>query len=107
MLQGGQEYVFCSGNSCFFYSGGRRHTRCSRDWSSDVCSSDLEVALPAFEFSADVSEGVGIFRRHPVLKIRMPVVPLLEKPRRAQTELAEPAFAILAPGHQADRKSVV
>src|SRR2546422_4304391 len=26
----------------FFFSSRRRHTRCSRDWSSDVCSSDLE-----------------------------------------------------------------
>src|SRR6266550_3847797 len=32
-------------NNCymffFFFSSRRRHTRCSRDWSSDVCSSDL------------------------------------------------------------------
>src|SRR4030043_693455 len=29
-------------NACFFFfSSRRRHTRCSRDWSSDVCSSDL------------------------------------------------------------------
>src|SRR5690606_39400903 len=28
----------------FFFSSRRRHTRFSRDWSSDVCSSDL-VAL--------------------------------------------------------------
>src|SRR5690606_37974608 len=27
----------------FFFSSRRRHTRFSRDWSSDVCSSDLEV----------------------------------------------------------------
>src|SRR5205809_2736875 len=27
----------------FFFSSRRRHTRCSRDWSSDVCSSDLDV----------------------------------------------------------------
>src|SRR2546422_5578018 len=27
--------------SFFFFSSRRRHTRCSRDWSSDVCSSDL------------------------------------------------------------------
>src|SRR3989449_9391513 len=27
----------------FFFSSRRRHTRCSRDWSSDVCSSDLNV----------------------------------------------------------------
>src|SRR5216684_7845141 len=28
-------------DSFFFFSSRRRHTRCSRDWSSDVCSSDL------------------------------------------------------------------
>src|SRR5207245_7728664 len=27
--------------SLFFFSSRRRHTRCYRDWSSDVCSSDL------------------------------------------------------------------
>src|SRR2546429_1957124 len=27
----------------FFFSSRRRHTRCSRDWSSDVCSSDLAI----------------------------------------------------------------
>src|SRR5207245_9238884 len=27
--------------SDFFFSSRRRHTRCYRDWSSDVCSSDL------------------------------------------------------------------
>src|SRR3989337_3113851 len=26
---------------CFLFSSRRRHTRCYRDWSSDVCSSDL------------------------------------------------------------------
>src|SRR5690606_39911654 len=28
----------------FFFSSRRRHTRFSRDWSSDVCSSDLTVS---------------------------------------------------------------
>src|SRR6266496_4198356 len=27
----------------FFFSSRRRHTRSLRDWSSDVCSSDLEI----------------------------------------------------------------
>src|SRR5690625_7355846 len=27
---------------CFFFSSRRRHTRWPRDWSSDVCSSDLK-----------------------------------------------------------------
>src|SRR5256884_5546350 len=33
--------------SVFFFSSRRRHTRCSRDWSSDVCSSDLREMLVA------------------------------------------------------------
>src|SRR6266498_2837107 len=35
---------------CFFFSSRRRHTRCGRDWSSDVCSSDLvdlKLLVPA------------------------------------------------------------
>src|SRR5207245_5531131 len=31
----------------FFFSSRRRHTRCYRDWSSDVCSSDLTVLASA------------------------------------------------------------
>src|SRR6266550_9559208 len=36
----------------FFFSSRRRHTRCSRDWSSDVCSSDLsfEIYTPPYLF---------------------------------------------------------
>src|SRR2546422_1699767 len=39
----------------FFFSSRRRHTRCSRDWSSDVCSSDLMV--PIEDVSKMVHEG--------------------------------------------------
>src|SRR5207249_9164544 len=35
----------------FFFSSRRRHTRSKRDWSSDVCSSDL-VAKLATPFTA-------------------------------------------------------
>src|SRR5690606_40229882 len=31
----------------FFFSSRRRHTRFSRDWSSDVCSSDLSCTASA------------------------------------------------------------
>src|SRR5215470_5361325 len=34
----------------FFFSSRRRHTRCYRDWSSDVCSSDLHDAALAKYF---------------------------------------------------------
>src|SRR5207245_4343180 len=37
-----------SRSSFFFFSSRRRHTRCYRDWSSDVCSSDL-ISLDAME----------------------------------------------------------
>src|SRR5438105_3064811 len=30
----------------FFFSSRRRHTRSTRDWSSDVCSSDLTTPAP-------------------------------------------------------------
>src|SRR5690606_4002973 len=36
---------------CFFASR-RRHTRFSRDWSSDVCSSDLDTGLPPIVLAA-------------------------------------------------------
>src|SRR5207249_9272590 len=36
-----------------FYSSRRRHTRSKRDWSSDVCSSDLQ-SLIAMEMQVDV-----------------------------------------------------
>src|SRR5207245_6133379 len=32
----------------FFFSSRRRHTSCYRDWSSDVCSSDLDSSPAAF-----------------------------------------------------------
>src|SRR3989449_8951808 len=42
----------------FFFSSRRRHTRCSRDWSSDVCSSDLcDIELEAGEEILNVSLG--------------------------------------------------
>src|SRR5207253_5341737 len=31
----------------FFFSSRRRHTRWPRDWSSDVCTSDLALAVAA------------------------------------------------------------
>src|SRR5207247_5938981 len=38
---------------CFCFSSRRRHTSSTRDWSSDVCSSDLErVSIMTLSFSA-------------------------------------------------------
>src|SRR5690625_6265008 len=48
---------------CFFFSSRRRHTSWPRDWSSDVCSSDLghivQHGLPAIPAGAVVLVGEG------------------------------------------------
>src|SRR5690606_20019306 len=57
---------------CFFFSSRRRHTRFSRDWSSDVCSSDLytrleqRVGLTVRESAVDLAmlDAHGAFRRN-------------------------------------------
>src|SRR6266508_2778838 len=64
-------------HSCFFFSSRRRHTRWPRDWSSDVCSSDLqsgriyglrEVRVLGEEAVARVNRvGAGLLRRTDVL----------------------------------------
>src|SRR3989440_6211125 len=38
----------------FFFSSRRRHTRSDRDWSSDVCSSDLAATRPGETVSGSV-----------------------------------------------------
>src|SRR3712207_7570466 len=47
---------------CFFFSSRRRHTRYWRDWSSDVCSSDLHgvEALLDREVLVDLGELLGL-----------------------------------------------
>src|SRR5690606_12859120 len=42
----------------FFFSSRRRHTRLSRDWSSDVCSSDLMRFLTAYYATQEHQEVV-------------------------------------------------
>src|SRR5206468_9594592 len=47
-----------------FFSSRRRHTRSDRDWSSDVCSSDLRRAqrvLAALEQGVKLDEAVRAF----------------------------------------------
>ena len=45
-------FCFCFFFVFFFFSSRRRHTRCSRDWSSDVCSSDLQLRKNVFSFAS-------------------------------------------------------
>src|SRR2546428_4552543 len=52
------------------FSSRRRHTRCDRDWSSDVCSSDLtgmnaefvrERLFKPFETTKSAGMGIGVY----------------------------------------------
>src|SRR5690554_3859047 len=70
----------------FFFSSRRRHTRCGRDWSSDVCSSDLGLVL-AFVLGLGISatrattikaasdEGRDIIERL-LIKVIIPLLPI-------------------------------
>src|SRR2546421_6687709 len=44
----------------FFFSSRRRHTRSDRDWSSDVCSSDLAVAQGMYPEPPQLFHGTGV-----------------------------------------------
>src|SRR5204863_6020096 len=59
------EWPYQTSEACFFFSSRRRHTRSLRDWSSDVCSSDLldidrhKVASLGVSFD-DLNKTLGI-----------------------------------------------
>src|SRR5215217_4830611 len=44
----------------FFFSSRRRHTRYWRDWSSDVCSSDLRLAVPTLAVGMAVPNPIHV-----------------------------------------------
>src|SRR3989442_10104382 len=56
--------LFSSNTIFFFFSSRRRHTRCGRDWSSDVCSSDLYDLIVSYRQSPGPAE---VFQRLPKL----------------------------------------
>src|SRR2546429_2179429 len=72
----GDDLLVCQGyRVCFFFfSSRRRHTRCSRDWSSDVCSSDLgHVRMGIANQLRTIDDGFRIVVSYPELKDK-PVV---------------------------------
>src|SRR5207245_3512191 len=87
-----------------FLSSRRRHTRCYRDWSSDVCSSDL-TKVTVFKPPAHVTAGttwnalVNVSRRGRRLD-----------GFRTAIEIQDADGRVTFPGHEiepGDRKSVV
>src|SRR5690606_40730611 len=73
----------------FFFSSRRRHTRFSRDWSSDVCSSDLQADLVV----AEVNNG-GDFIGH-ALRNHRPTIRYREvRATRGKLVRAEPVAGL-------------
>src|SRR5207249_8025274 len=56
----------------FFFSSRRRHTRSKRDWSSDVCSSDLLADLQLGEAVLEKRRLVGIVVDHEAVPVADP-----------------------------------
>src|SRR6266513_278371 len=57
-------------NCFFFFSSRRRHTRSKRDWSSDVCSSDLDLRRPHAGGEHHVLRGRPAAPRHDAARSR-------------------------------------
>src|SRR5690606_40006153 len=89
----------------FFFSSSRRHTRFSRDWSSDVCSSDL---YPLYK---DVLEEAHLQTFAPDLAETLNTLPNLDAKIRYAIEFVQNNIYYIFTademnGHK-DRKSVV
>src|SRR5690625_5526517 len=72
-------FLTCPVHACsfFFFSSRRRHTRWPRDWSSDVCSSDLrplsEAPLSLLSFlSLLILLSLVVLRLAPLLPLLLP-----------------------------------
>src|SRR3712207_8681798 len=75
-----------------FFSSRRRHTRYWRDWSSDVCSSDLALNTDFIDNSA----GVDTSDREVNLKVLLTGVPRAERDAVLRSVEDEVAAAVLA-----------
>src|SRR5690554_7149348 len=79
----------------FFFSSRRRHTRCGRDWSSDVCSSDLPGLLTDRPESQNRSltwiqnRSTGINPKHPDVSDRNSAVRHIRRTRTARASRSE------------------
>src|SRR5256885_2487222 len=68
----------------FFFSSRRRHTRLQGDWSSDVCSSDLETG-PAIGGVTSGPRSQSSFRQRAGVPLRASEYTTVSRPFRTST----------------------
>src|SRR5690554_7925507 len=92
----------------FFFSSRRRHTRCGRDWSSNVCSSDLingiEVAneVPGVIQSISFESGDTVKQGDVLIRLDAAIEEARSEERRVGKECRSP----WRPYHRRKKSSV-
>src|SRR5207245_7238123 len=76
----------------FFFSSRRRHTRCYRDWSSDVCSSDLRPQQAQARSAAAALTAAGAQARQADLAARAAATDQRNAVRQARLTLDAARF---------------
>src|SRR3989449_945364 len=88
----------------FFFSSRRRHTRCSRDWSSDVCSSDLaQIGDQGFQPLGLFVLHIGFPRSQVGFAAVQKLIPPAGQGRGGYPQFAREGFQILAAQQPQDR----
>src|SRR5690606_35782496 len=93
-------------SSLFCFSSRRRHTRFSRDWSSDVCSSDLASKMPLY-----VEEGYTATLRKKLrtgeLDVIIVALPFTEPDVVTQALFDEPFVVLMPHDHPLAQKDAI
>src|SRR5207249_8728084 len=74
----------------FFFSSRRRHTRSKRDWSSDVCSSDLTLDFRLSDQQLEFQAKVHAFARDVI----RPVAPEYDRSQKTPWDVIKKAAEV-------------
>src|SRR3712207_7297665 len=99
--------VGVSTGACFFFSSRRLNTRYWRDWSSDVCSTDLDEVRGTFKPIKTNVSGIEISELMPRLAQRADKYAIVRSVHHTQgSHNAGMYYSIVGRPYPVDRKSV-